>query len=175
MFWAGFDLSFAVAGGAALAALLLGATVLAARLLVYRNTGEVEDHGSAGFTRSRYEPMSRLLSEEDFEFLSSQPGYRPEIGERFRKDRRRIFRMYLRELAADFHQLHASARQMAANSPEANAGLVGVLLRQQFTFWRAMAGIEIRLLVPGVKLDVRGLVEALDAMRADLNRLTAAA
>jgi hypothetical protein len=146
--------------------------LVAARLLAYRSASSVSAEGEE-FLPARYEPMTLLLAEDDFEFLAGQPGCRPEIVARLRRARKRIFRMYVRELAADFHRLHAAARRIAAESQEHHPDLVGILMRQQFTFWRGMASIEIRLLIPGMQVDVRGLVDAIEAMRVDLARAAA--
>ena len=43
--------------------------------------------------------------------------------------------MYLRDLAVDFRRLHAAARKMAADAPERNSALVGLLIRYQLTFF----------------------------------------
>lgn len=151
---------------------------LAMRLRAYRveeGCSLAENSGSEAFSIAQYEPMNRLLAEEDLCFLASQPGYRPEIGKKFRKERRRVFRLYLHELASDFRKLHAQARAMVAESQEHQAELVTLLIRQQLTFWRAMAVIELRLVVHGVglgRVDVRGLVEAFEAMHRDLLRFT---
>jgi tryptophan 2,3-dioxygenase len=131
---------------------------------------------SSGFSISRYQPMEYLLSDEDFEFLASQPGYVPEIGARWKRERRRIFRLYLDELKRDFQRLHAEARVMAANADAESAELVGILMRQQIAFWRAMAGLEVRLALRAVgigKVNVRPLIELLEAMQVDLARFSA--
>ncbi len=57
------------------------------------------------FSLERYAPMERLLDKNDLVFLQSQPGYRPEIGQRLMAERRNIFRAYLRLLVHDFNQL----------------------------------------------------------------------
>lgn len=131
---------------------------------------------SSGFSMSRYQPMEHLLSAEDFAFLASQSGYRPEIGARWRRERRRIFRLYLDELKRDFRRLHAEARAMAANADADSAELVEILMRQQVAFWRAVAGLELRLALRAAgigKVDVRPLIELLEAMRVDLARFSA--
>lgn len=122
---------------------------------------------------AKYQPMARLLTEDDFVFLKTQPGYRPAIGAKLRRERRHIFRLYLRELASDFHRLHAEARELVANSQEPYADLVWVLIRQQVTFWRAMAAVELRLSMHWAglgKVEVRGLLGAFEAMQLDLKR-----
>ena len=134
--------------------------------------------GGGCFSIARYEPMMRLAAEEDFEFLASLPGYRPRIGATLRRERRRIFRMYLGELAHDFRYLHAEARKIVADSPEQHADLVSALIRQKLQFWAAMAVIDARLLLHAVRLpqiDVRGLIDAVEAMRLNVAQLSAAA
>ena len=149
--------------------------VLVVRLLAYRRIGVREgDHNR--FSLARYEPMARLLKDEDQEFLASLPGYRPAMKARMKRERRRVLRLYLRELAADFQSLHAKAREMAAVAPEQYADLVSVLFRQQWVFWRSMAAIEAGLCLNAIgigKLDPRSLVEAVDAMRREVARCIA--
>src|SRR5688500_15536009 len=57
------------------------------------------------FSISRYRPMERLLSEDDYEFLAAQPGYEPSIARNLRKQRRRVFRTYLQQVSRDFARL----------------------------------------------------------------------
>jgi len=82
----------------------------------------------------------------------------------------------LDELKRDFRRLHAEARAMAANADAESAELVGILMRQQLTFWRAMAGLELRLALRAAgigRVDVRPLIELLEPMRVDLARFSA--
>ena len=141
-----------------------------------RGKREVDDVGeSSGFSISRYQPMEHLLSEEDFAFLESQPGYEPRIGARWKRERRRIFRLYLGELKRDFRQLHAENRVMAANAGAESAELVGILMRQQVAFWRAVAGLELRLALRAAgigRVDVRPLLQLIEAMRVNVARFS---
>lgn len=100
---------------------------------------------SGGDLMDRFRPMARMLDAQELKFLASQPGYRPEMGARLQRSRRRIFRMYLGELSAEFERLHAAARRMATEAPEQHADLIPLLMRQQFAFWRSVAAIEMRL------------------------------
>jgi hypothetical protein len=132
----------------------------------------------AEFSFARYEPMGRLMSDEDLLFLKAQPGFRPEMGKKFSRERRRIFRLYLEELAADFHRLHAQARSIVASLPADHAPLVGMLIRQQVRFWYEMTAIEMRLsldLLGAGSIHARGLVEALVSMQAEIGRVAVAA
>jgi hypothetical protein len=126
------------------------------------------------FSPDRYRPMERLLLAEEFQFLESQPGYTRKIGAEWKRGRRNIFRMYLNELKRDFRRLHARARALVAESDAESSVLVGVLIRQQFTFWRAIALVEVRLAFAGKELpqlDIRPVVELLRSMQLDLERL----
>jgi hypothetical protein len=128
------------------------------------------------FSPARYEPMARLMDHEDLLFLQSQPGFRPEMGKKFSRERRRIFRLYLRELACDFHRLHAHARVIVASLPADHSPLVGMLIRQQVRFWYEMAAIEMRLSfdwVGATSIHARGLIDALATMHAEIGRVAA--
>jgi hypothetical protein len=115
--------------------------------------------------------MTRLLDQEDFDFLAAQPGFRPEIARKLRSQRRRVMRLYLRALSKDFNQLHARARRLVAAAPEEHHNLVGVLIRQRATFFRVRSMVEMRLaldwLLPG-SVDIRPLLGALEKLQAEL-------
>jgi hypothetical protein len=104
--------------------------------------------------------MARLLGDEDLDFLRQFSHCRPQLAERWERERRQIFRLYLREAAAEFQRLHAAARLLVAQAPEEHAGLVGKLLRQQVTFWRTLAVIELRLTLGDLALGKLGLSKA---------------
>src|SRR5215471_17551322 len=110
--------------------LTLAAILLRARRAEPSSRVDNDVFDSTQYSLARYEPMGKLLREEDFRFLASQAGYRPEIGANLRRERRRIFRLYLRELSNDFHRLHAEARLIVAASPADHSELVALLLRQ---------------------------------------------
>ena len=125
------------------------------------------------FSIARYEPMTRLMNDEDLLFLKAQPGFRPEMGKKFSRERRRIFRLYLQELAQDFHRLHAHARRIVGSMPAEHSALVGLLIRQQLRFWYELTAIEARLSlgwIGAASVDARGLVEAVARMHAEISR-----
>jgi hypothetical protein len=124
---------------------------------------------STDFSIERYEPMARLLGDADLEFLTRAQG--AEAAARWSRSRRRIFRLYLKDLASDFHSLHSEARALVAESPEQYSELVGILMRQQATFLRAMAAAEIRLALSwaGIgRVDARKLIRVIEAMRLEI-------
>src|SRR6202795_1032497 len=61
-----------------------GALILLYRTLASRQSGEVAMEQSLVLAPGKYRPMERLLQEEDFRFLSSQPGFSTRLGRRFR-------------------------------------------------------------------------------------------
>jgi hypothetical protein len=169
--WMAMGLVFAVG----LAAATLG-ILLWIRMSEYRRAPWHGEAPAEGFSLARYEPMTRLLDAADLDFLRKEAASSPELAARWERSRRRIFRMYLRDLAADFRRVHEEARALVAESPEKYSALVGVLMRQQLTFWRAMASVELRLALSGVGLgpaNVRGLTDAIEAIRVEMVRIAA--
>ena len=88
-----------------------------------RNATTLGSDEIAGFSLDRYQPMGRLMAKEDLVFLKSQPGYRAEMGQRWTRERRQIFRLYLAELKADFRRLHTHARELVARIGRGFGGL----------------------------------------------------
>jgi hypothetical protein len=178
-FW--IALSWVAAAGSFAALLAVVAWMLVRRRRA-ENPGVIADvigndgDDSLGFDIERYRPMERLLAEEDFVFLESQPGYRAEIGKHWKRERRRIFRLYLAELRCDFGRLHARARRLVADGEAGSDDLVWMLMRQRWTFLCATAHLEVRLALAGAGIgtvDAGPLIGMLDAMRADLTRRSA--
>jgi hypothetical protein len=166
-----------VSGGlaATASAALLLAGWMAMRLRCYRSVrGEEPPSSQEAPPPSTYD-FTSLLSDEDFDFLASLPGYKPEIGKKLRRYHERILRLYLRELAREFHSVHAEAREIVATGGEEHAAAVGSLMREQVVFWRCMARIELSFAVPGFSSGrwnkaraaaLGGVVESIVALRA---------
>jgi hypothetical protein len=118
--------------------------------------------------------MERLLDQSDFEFLSGQPGYRPEIGARLLKERKKLFLGYLRLLIGDFNQLLRIARLMIVYSTEDRGEFAKALWRQQVAFYFAVSAVRVRVaLYPmgWTSLDVSRLMQALESMRSQIAQL----
>ena len=84
----------------------------------------------------RYRPMARLLTENDFEFLRSQPGFQPHMAAELRLQRCRIFRGYLRSLETDFDLVCAALSWLV---PQMD------LRRYRILFAVGMAAVRCRL------------------------------
>jgi hypothetical protein len=83
---------------------------------------------------ARYRPMERLLSEEDYRFLASQPGFDKKMLRRIRSERRKVFRGYLACLSRDFSLVGAALRLMMMYSAQDRPDLAGILYKQQALF-----------------------------------------
>ena len=126
------------------------------------------------FSLESFSPMERLLDQSDFEFLSRQPGYRPEIGARLLKERKRLFSSYLRLLIGDFNQLLRIARLMIVHSTEDRPEFAKMLWQQQVKFYVAVCSVRVRVaLYPlgWTSLDVSRLMGALENLRNQVAQL----
>lgn len=126
----------------------------------------------AKISAARYRPMARLLDPTEEAFLASHEG-RGAI-RRFRAERRRIFRGYLRSLERDFGSICGAIRLLLVNSQVDRPDLASALIRREANFALAMFSVRCRLIMHAAGIgtvDVRDLVGALDAMRIELGTL----
>jgi hypothetical protein len=163
---------FCIAAGFAL--LVAGAFFWIFRLMIASGERAASDVTALGrFSIEKYRAMQRLLDEEDFEFLWSQPGISPRVAVRFRVGRRRILRLYLADLSRDFKSIYAVAKLCLLHSAEDNPALALALLRQKWTFNYAIALVRVRLMLQPFglgRLDTRILVDTVDAMYGRLRQ-----
>lgn len=123
------------------------------------------------FSASCYYPMQRLLSSEDFEFLSRQPGFEGSLKRKLRRDRLQIFRKYLDRMILDFNRLHALARFVLSQSPEDCSELVSRLLWLRVRFAVTVFRVEFgyRLYSWGLpSISVGTLISCLEGMAVQL-------
>jgi len=131
------------------------------------------------FAASRYKPMDRLLDPLDYRFLQSQPAYSRRIMRRLRGKRIEIFRGYVRCLSRDFSRVSSALKLVMVESSVDRSALAALLLKQRMLFSAQMMSIEASLVLYSFGLrvptvDVQQLVDALDAMRIQLDVLAAA-
>jgi hypothetical protein len=132
------------------------------------------------FAPSRYKPMERLLDPADYRFLASQPGHSRGMTRRLRANRVGIFRGYARCLGRDFTRVSNALKMLMVHAPVDRSALVGLLLKQRLLFSANMISLEFRLVLHTFgwttpTIDVRNLVEALDALGAQLRVVAASA
>lgn len=152
--------------------------ICAAGLVLMRRRGaarsaSVDLNWIEDFSIAKYRPMQRLLLEEDLAFLKSQPGFRPEMENRLRQERLRVFKTYLRSLRRDFDRLYFAAKEAVLHSPE-GVDLCGALARHRAVFLYAMACVQMRLVLyrfgwSGV--DVTTLLGTMDEIMTDVRAL----
>jgi hypothetical protein len=128
------------------------------------------------FAPSRYKPMERLLDPADGSFLAAQPACTRSMARRFRARRLGIFRGYARCLGRDFTRVSNALKMLMVHAPMDRSELAGLLLKQRLLFSVAMMSLQFRLVLHGFgwsapNVEVRNLVEALDAMRTQLRAL----
>jgi hypothetical protein len=118
------------------------------------------------FDIDRYRPMERLLAADEASYLSTAGLSHSEL-KQFRKQRRRLFERYLRNLEADFARLHSAARTLVLDAPEDRPELAAAIIRQQIAFKRTVWTVRLGLRVPGFSgaaAQVGRLLELADGM-----------
>lgn len=130
-----------------------------------------------GFSVASYYPMQGLLSDEDFTFLSCQPGFDESLYKKLRRERLHIFRQYLLRLILDFNRLHALARMILAHSSQDRSDVVAKILGLKIRFSLAVLQAEASyfLCLIGFRfLAVRRLLATLEEMSLQLASLSTA-
>jgi len=119
----------------------------------------------------RYRPMLRLLSDTDLDFAAENPILRSKV----RAQRREIFRDYLRCLTKDYARLLFGLRGLMVEAAADRPDLAKALAKNRMMFAWALCRIEFHLQLHALgvgKVDVTGLVGALDALRGVVNVMT---
>jgi hypothetical protein len=161
---------------ALIAVAILGAGVVSLRLR-RRSQRSVAATWNGDFDIRRYRPMERLLAEDDLSYLTAL-GLDQRTLKQFRKERRRLFGRYLRNLQADFWSLHAAARALLIEAPADRPELAAAILRQQFAFQRTVWMIRVGLLVPGFSgatAEVSRLLDLTESMGSSAKLVQASA
>jgi hypothetical protein len=138
---------------------------------------EITPEWLESFSVAAYHPMEGLLADEDFTFLSRQPGFDLSLYRKLRRERLRIFRQYLTRLISDFNRLHLVTRALIAQSPVDRSDLVSKLIRLKIRFSVALIRAEASYVLCRFglsSLPVRALILHLEEMHAQLGALSAA-
>lgn len=148
------------------------------RLLRPSNLAEASPEWLENFTATSYYPMEGLLSEEDFRFLSRQPGFDLSLYRKLRADRLRIFRQYLNRLIGDFNRLHAVARLLVIQpGAEDHSEILKQLIWLRVRFSASVLRVEASYLLcrfGGHMLAVGNVIARLEEMSSQLNAISAA-
>jgi len=156
--------------------LAAGFAAVFARLISHERTALPIDESDPIFSPNRYRVVERLLAEADLRTVASVGDKRLE--KEFRKVRVTIFRGYMLQLSQDFNQICKAIKLLMVTSDVDRSELSGVILKQQFQFSLRLMRIEVELILYSLGysgIDTTGLVESLDALRMQLQRLVAVA
>jgi hypothetical protein len=129
--------------------------------------------GALAVSAERYRPMLRLLSDEDLNFVAANNALLRTLKSR----RRELFRSYLRCLTRDYGYLLAGIRSAMAGSAADRPDLARALAKNRALFALAVYKVEFRLALHSLgvgKVDISGLVEAFEGLRAQVTVLSAA-
>jgi hypothetical protein len=144
---------------------------------VRRHAGSLNRDWLYQLSVDRYRPMLRMLDEQDFRLLRTQPGFTPDMAERVRLQRCRIFRQYLGSLNSDFQQVVLALKMVMVQSSEDRPDLARVLVRMQILFALGVVLIRLRLFLYRwglAKVDVSPLLGMFDFVREKLRVLAPA-
>ena len=92
-----------------------------------------------------YEPMLRLLNQDDLRFLRTRSDYTRKLEAKFRAERCRLFRTYLRSLRGDFSRTCGAVKLVMLQSQIDRPDLVSLLLRSRFSFVYRLAIIHVNV------------------------------
>jgi hypothetical protein len=105
---------------------------------------EISPEWLNSFSHSIYLPMDGLLNNDDFAFLSRQPGFDLSLHRKLRKERLKIFHQYLERMIIDFNRLHLAARLAVSQSTSDQSHLLSQLISLKVRFSMAVMRAEFR-------------------------------
>jgi hypothetical protein len=97
---------------------------------------------------SRFGAMPKLLDEAEIEKLSQQRGFDAPLTRKLRRERRRVFGLYLSELAAEFRLIEKEALDRAANDPGVDPEFLNSVLKIKFRFTMSVWVLRTSLWLP---------------------------
>ena len=151
--------------GISVAAAVVIVGFLISKLAARLTSSELPDDLLSSFSIETYRPMERLLDEADYSFLAQQAGFEPSVAKQLRAQRRKIFRVYLWEMVADFNSLVNLAKFMLVHAPSDRPELALAISSIQAQFYWNVFMTEVRLslsTVIAVKTSPSGLISMLD-------------
>ncbi len=143
------------------------ATPILGRLFAQPSVEEITPEWLKSFSLDRYRAMSGLLADDDFAFLSRQPGFDLSLYKKLRRERLQIFRQYFNRLIVDFNRLHFTARALVARNHQDSSDLAALLFQSQMRFYAAVLRAECSYVFCRFGLrapNVQALLEPLQAL-----------
>lgn len=137
----------------ALIALLLGtATVLLLRTFLTTCMSYVQSFDGAELSGSDYRHLNRLLDPADFEFLRRRGVAEAKI-KKLRRERRQIYKLSLRSLAADYNRVQQALNMVLVQSEIDRADLAATMAKQKVYFYRSLMIAEASLILHACGVD----------------------
>jgi hypothetical protein len=162
--------------GAVFAVLLVAAAFLLLRTLSLTSLSHSQSFDGSGLSWRDY-PLKRLLNPADFEFLRRSGVPEARIRQ-LRRERRRIYRLCLRSLAADFNRILQMLKLALVQSSNDRPDLAAELVRQKLMFYRNLfiAETAVMLHVCGVdRMPAMDLLAPLAALQDAMRQLAPSA
>lgn len=141
------------------------------RLLRSSHPTEISPEWLAGFSIASYRSMEGLLNDDDFSFLSQQPGFDLSLHRKLRRERLHIFHLYLHRMIADFNRLHLAARMILASSNQDQSAVLKrlIALRLRFAVSVVQAEFNYHLCRFGLRsLPARHLIVHLEKLSSEI-------
>ena len=126
-------------------------------------------------------PVARAFSRKDLDFLMSRENHTPQSIRRFRRARRRVMNLFLRDIRRDFYRAWSVCRQLAPVSDDPEFGVN--LFKQFLTFHQLYFRVRILSVVSlywhedfefGAIVDVLGTMQQSAAQMVRLSQISAA-
>jgi len=126
--------------------IVIGVSILALRRIAsLKRRPSLPADWIADLSVDRYQPMYRLLDEDDIRFLRSQPGATPALMKRLRRQRCQLFRGYLHSLERDFHAASEALMLLLLESPSDRRDAIRALLASRVKFALGIFRVRCRL------------------------------
>ncbi len=144
------------------------------RLFKKPSVEEITLEWMENFSLDRYRAMPSLLANDDFAFLSRQPGFDRSLHKKLRRERLQIFREYFNRLIVDFNRLHLTGRALVAQNEQDSSELAAMLFQYQMRFYLAVLRTECAYVFCRfglATLDVKILLEPLHSLSEQISGL----
>jgi hypothetical protein len=119
-------------------------------------------------------PLERLLDPTEFAYLRNRGLSKNRIKE-LRRQRLKLFRLYLRRLTLDFNAVHAALDVTLVNSAEDRPDLARELGKQRLSFYRGLLSVECHLALYAAGIHVApslDLIRPLEQLHLHFRQLT---
>ena len=121
---------------------------------------------------SRFAAMAKLVDEREFTELGRERGFDARLLSRLRVERRRVYRLYLSELVAEFRSFEKEALYRAANDPGVAPGFAEEVLKVKVRFTVSVWLLRMSLCFPAISLPQthQWTMELVGAARTQLSK-----